>query len=151
MSEHLTTTHRRPSYEYLCSSDGIINHYAANDIIRSDVQSCINMWIAGPNTAEWIISFITLQPSSYEWVLCSTVHPATFLYLDSNLNKLRNINKWGILQNLQNTFWNSVQQTGIQILTIAAFHTVIFQALSPLPHPWFWLGAIFATHLYSHL
>lgn len=39
MSKHLTTTHRRPSFEYLFSSDGIINHYAANDIIRSVMHS----------------------------------------------------------------------------------------------------------------
>jgi len=41
LSKHLTTTHRRPSLEYLFSSDGVINHYAANDIICSVMHSPI--------------------------------------------------------------------------------------------------------------
>ena len=41
MSKHLTTTHRRPLFEYLFSSDGVINHYAENDIICSVMHSPI--------------------------------------------------------------------------------------------------------------
>jgi hypothetical protein len=88
------------------------NHYTQKTIIRTfiqfrwyhqslcskwhhslcDTQSCINMWIAGPILKSESYHS-SLQPSSYEWVLHSTVHPTTLLYQDSNLNKLCDSNK----------------------------------------------------------